>query len=255
MEKVKRYQKIFEVVSSEGSVSTKYLSEVIGVSEVTVRRDLIAIEKEGMLPFKRVHGGVIYSLEKIGLEPMFDVKLFTNVEEKQKIARVALKMVEDGDTLFLDSGTTIFYFAKLLGEKRGLKVITVDLKVAEELSKHPNIQTIISCGEVRAGYNSIGGDEAVRFLDHLRAEKAFIATDGWNKEGSFNSSTFEVGVKRKMIELSRKRYLLADRTKYGKVGLVKVCNLDVFEKIITDSPLDPEITKTLSEKMIDLTFE
>jgi len=145
---------------------------------------------------------------------------------KKKIAKIALNLVEDGDTLFLDSGTTIYYFAKLLGSKKGLKVVTVDVKViyyfakllgskkglkvvtvdvkvAEQLAKHPNVKTVLACGEVRPGYYSLGGTETVMFLSEFRADKAFISTDAWNIEGTFNSSNFEVEIKRKMIELSK----------------------------------------------------
>ncbi|WP_009609672.1 DeoR/GlpR family DNA-binding transcription regulator [Caldanaerobacter subterraneus] len=254
MNKAERIQKIFEILSSEGNASTKYLAEVLGVSEATIRRDLSKLAEDNTLPLSRVRGGVIYSLEKAGFEPMFDLKLSRMVEEKRKIAKLALNFIEDGDTLFLDSGTTIYYLAKIMGSKKGLKVVTVDVKIAAELAKHPNIKTILAGGEVRCGYYSIGGEETINFLSQFRVEKAFLATDGWRKDGTFNSSNFEVGVKRKMIELSKKRYLLADHTKYGRDAFIKVADLDVFDAIITDSPLPSEIINWLKEKGILVIF-
>ncbi|KHO63034.1 transcriptional regulator, DeoR family [Thermoanaerobacter sp. YS13] len=254
MNKAERIQKIFEILSSEGNASTKYLAEALGVSEATIRRDLINLSQENTFPFQRVRGGVIYSLEKSGVEPMFDLKLSQMVDEKKKIAKMALDLIEDGDSLFLDSGTTIYYLAKIIGSKKGLKVVTVDVKVAAELAKHPNIKTILAGGEVRSGYYSIGGDDTVNFLKQFRVEKAFLATDGWNIDGTFNSSNFEVGIKRKMIELSKKRYLLADHTKYGKDAFIKVSDLDVFDAIIMDVPLSDDIVGRLKDKGISIIF-
>jgi|UniRef100_A0A7C5PPR7 DeoR family fructose operon transcriptional repressor len=252
MNKSERIKKIFEVISQEGNASTKYLAELLGVSEATVRRDIVNLESDGEIPMRRVRGGIIFSLEKSGFEPMFDLKLSNLVEEKKKIAQIALGEIEDGDSLFLDSGTTIYYLAKIMGSKKGLKVVVVDLKVAEELSKHPNIRTIIACGEVRPGYYSIGGNETVNFLNQFHVEKAFIATDGWNLTGTFNSSDFEVGIKKKMIESSEKRYLLVDHSKYGRNAFIKVADLKVFDVLITDRDLPQEVKRSLDEIEISI---
>ncbi|MGC8611577.1 MAG: DeoR/GlpR family DNA-binding transcription regulator [Athalassotoga sp.] len=247
MNKSERIKRIFEVISQEGNASTKYLAELLGVSEATVRRDIVNLESDGEIPMRRVRGGVVFSLEKSGFEPMFDLKLSNMIEEKKKIARIALDQIDDGDSIFLDSGTTIYYLAKIMGSKKGIKAVVVDLRVAEELSKHPNIRTIVACGEVRAGYYSIGGNETVNFLKQFHVEKAFIATDGWNLTGTFNSSDFEVEIKRRMIDLSDKRYLLADHSKYGKNAFIKVADLGVFDFLITDMDLPKNIVESLNK--------
>lgn len=254
MNKAERIQRIFEILSTEGNASTKYLAEALSVSEATIRRDLNDLSLEGSMPIKRVRGGVVYSIEKLGFEPMFDLKVLKMVEAKKKIAKIALNLVEDGDTLFLDSGTTIYYFAKLLGSKKGLKVVTVDVKVAEQLAKHPNVKTVLACGEVRPGYYSLGGTETVMFLSEFRADKAFISTDAWNIEGTFNSSNFEVEIKRKMIELSKTKYLLADHTKYDKDAFIKVTNISVFKAIITDLPLPTGAVDNLKRMGVSVLF-
>jgi len=254
MNKNERLTKILEILRSEGNASTKYLANVLQVSEATIRRDLAELSLEDSLPLKRVHGGIIYSLEKIGTEPMFNIKLSQRVEEKRKIAKLAVNFVEEGDTIILDSGTTCYYLAKELIKRRGLKVVVVDIKIAEELAKYPTIQTVLIGGEIRPGYFSIGGDMTIKCLSEIRAEKGFLATDGWDLEGTYNASMFEVGVKRAIIKSSLKTYLIADHTKFGKIGFIKVSDLEEFEGIITDKPLPEDVTKNLEERGIKIIF-
>lgn len=254
MNKAERLQRIFEILLAEGNASTKYLAEALGVSEITIRRDINNLCSDPNSPIKKVHGGVVYSLEKSGFEPMFDLKISHMADEKKKIARMALELVENGDTIFLDSGTTVYYFAKMLRSKRGLRIVTVDVRIAEELAEQPQIKTIVACGEVRPGYYSIGGAETVAFLETFRADKAFIAADAWNLEGVFNSSNFEVAVKRKMIELARSSYLLVDHTKFNKNAFIRVSDIDVFKAIITDQPLPSDISNELSKRGITVMF-
>lgn len=254
MNKNKRFMKILDVLKSEGNASTKYLSGILQVSEATIRRDIIELTGNDYFPTERVHGGVIYSLEKTGLEPMFNIKLSQFVEEKKKIAKLAINLVEDGDTLILDSGTTAYYFASELVKKKGLKIVTVDVKIAEKFARYPNIQTILIGGVVRAGYFSIGGEIANRYLSEFRVDKGFLTTDGWDLNGTYNSSMFEVGIKRSIIQSSMKNFLMADHDKYGKIALIKVVNIEKFDAIITDSSPPEDVLESLKEKRIKIIF-
>ena len=254
MNKNKRFTKILDILKTEGNASTKFLSGILQVSEATIRRDLTELAGSDHFPIKRVHGGGIYSLEKLGLEPMFNIKLSRLVAEKKKIAKLATSLVEDGDTVILDSGTTAYYLASELVKKKGLKIITTDIKIAEKLGRYPTVQTIIIGGEARSGYFSIGGEIAIRYLSEFRADKGFLSTDGWDLNGIYNSSMFEVGIKRSIIKSSKKTYLIADYTKYGKVALIKVADIEKFETIIVDEPLPEDILKSLEEKKIKIIF-
>ena len=118
MDKNERLFKILDVLRSEGNASTKYLANLLDVSEATIRRDLKNLSEEDTFPVNRVHGGIIYSLEKIGSEPMFDIKLSQKIEEKKKIAKFITDLVDDRDTIILDSGTTCYYIARELVRKR-----------------------------------------------------------------------------------------------------------------------------------------
>lgn len=254
MNKNKRFMKILDVLKSEGNASTKYLSGILQVSEATIRRDIIELGGRDYSPIKRVHGGAIYSLEKSGLEPMFNIKLAQLVEEKKKIARLAANLVEDGDVVILDSGTTAYYLASELVKKKGLKIVTMDVKIAEKLARHPNIQTILVGGVVRAGYFSIGGEMAHRYLSEFKGDKGFLTTDGWDLNGTYNSSMFEVETKKTIIQSSMNIFLIADHTKYGKIALIKVANVEKFNAIITDSPPPEDVLESLKEKRIEIIF-
>jgi len=245
---------ILDVLKSEGNASTKYLAGILQISEATIRRDLAELAGRDNFPIKRVHGGVIYSLEKSGLEPMFNIKLSQLVEEKKKIARLAANLVEDGDVVILDSGTTTYYLASELVKKKGLKIITMDIKIAEKLARYPNVQTILIGGEVRAGYFSIGGEIATRYLSGFRGDKGFLSTDGWGLNGTYNASMFEVGTKRSIIQSSMRTYLIADHTKYGKVALIKVADIEEFEAIVLDESLPEDVLKNLEEGKIKIIF-
>ena len=254
MNKNKRFTKISELLKTEGNTSTKYLADILQISEATIRRDLTELAGSGLFPVKRVHGGAIYSLEKSGLEPMFNIKLSRLMEEKKKVAKSAAELVEDGDTVILDSGTTAFYLASELVKKRGLKIITVDVKIAEKLARYPSVQTIFIGGEVRAGYFSIGGEMATRYLSEFRGDKGFLSTDGWDLNGTYNASMFEVGIKREIIQSSRRTFLIADHTKYEKIALIRVADIEKFEAIIIDKSPPEDVLKSIEEKKIKMIF-
>ena len=254
MNKNKRFTKISEILKTEGNASTKYLAAILQVSEATIRRDLTELAGSDLFPVERVHGGAIYSLEKSGLEPMFNIKLSQLIEGKKKVAKLAANLVEDGDTVILDSGTTAYYLASELVKKKGLKIVTMDIKIAEKLGRYPTVQTIVIGGEVRPGYFSIGGELATRYLSGFRGDKSFLSTDGWDLNGTYNASMFEVGIKRSIIQSSVKTFLIADSGKYGKTALIKVADIEEFEAIIVDKSLPKDVLKSLEEKKIKIVF-
>ncbi len=254
MNKNKRFTKILEIIKTERDTSTKYLADILQISEATIRRDLTELAGSGLFPVKRVHGGAIYSLEKSGLEPIFNIKLSLLTEEKKKVAKLAAELVEDGDAIILDSGTTAYYLASELVKKSGLKIITTDIKIAEKLARYPTVQTILIGGEVRAGYFSIGGEMAIRYLSEFRGDKGFLSTDGWDLNGTYNASMFEFGIKRAIIQSSRRTFLIADHTKYKKIALIRVADIEKFEAIIIDKSLPEDVLKSLEEKKIKMIF-
>ncbi|ACR78886.1 MULTISPECIES: DeoR/GlpR family DNA-binding transcription regulator [Kosmotoga] len=249
MNKSESLKIISEIIRKEGNVSIKMVSEKLGVSESTARRYINELIKISSLPLKRVHGGVILDTGKGSLELMFDTKLSMNAEEKKRIAQKAVNFVEDGDSIIIDSGSTAFYMAKYLSKKRGIKVISVDIRVTEELAKNPDIETYIIGGIVRPGYYSIGGELAVETIKNFSVEKVFLTVDAIDLEnGITNSSMFEVYVKRALINAGKTVILLADSSKIGKKAFVKVAPIESVDIIITTPGIDADTLKQLEDK-------
>lgn len=253
MTRAERLARIVEKLRIEGSVSVKNLSKEMNVSEPTIRRDLAEIAENLELPVIRVHGGLILDVQKGGIEPLFEAKLSLMKEQKQRIAQKALEFVEDGDSIILDSGTTALFLAKLLYKKKGLKVITVDIKVAHELSLSQDIDVYIVAGQIRNGFYTIGSALAEASLRQFYADKAFLTADAIDPQlGVMNSSMFEVGVKRTITECAKMVILIADHSKIGKRGLVKVCDLSDVDVFITSKGADPQMIETMSRSVSNL---
>ncbi len=251
--KKKMINKLIEIVSKEGGISVGVAARMLGVSEVTARRYLNELAAHTTLPLKRVRGGVVLDKSKKSLEYMFELKLSMNSREKMRIARRAAQFVEDGDSLIVDSGTTAYYFAKFLMGKSGLKVIATDVKVAEELAKNPDVETHIVGGIVRPGYFSIGGETAVEMMKDFQVDKVFLTADAVDVDiGITNFSTFEAHLKRSMISQGKRVFLIADHTKIGKVGFVKVTPLESVDVFITSSGIEAAIASKIREKGIEL---
>jgi len=253
MNKSESLKIISEIIRKEGSISIKVICEKLGVSESTARRYVNELMKISSLPLKRVYGGLILDTGKGSLELMFDTKLRINIEEKRRIAEKAVEMLEDGDSVIIDSGSTAFYVARLLSKKRGLKIITVDIRIAEELGKNPDIEAYIVGEMIRPGYYSIGGDLAIETLKNFSVEKVLLTADAVDLEnGITNSSMFEVYVKRAIIEAGKQVILLADHTKFGKKAFVKVAPLEKIDIIITTKEISKELVGQIMEKGVQV---
>ena len=251
--KIDIIRELIDFLKKEGGISIKVAAEKFGISEITARRYINEIASMESLPVRRVRGGLILETGKGSVEFMFDTKLSMNENEKKRIALKALEFVEDGDSVLIDSGTTAFQLAKLLRGKKGLKVITVDLKVAEELGKNPDIETHIVGGAVRPGYFSIGGEITVEYLRMFKVEKAFLTADAVDPSaGITNSSMFEVHVKRAIIEAGKRVILIADHSKIGKVAFVEVAPLERIDVFITSKGADERILQRIREMGIEL---
>lgn len=252
-----RIEKIVEILRDQGNASFAYLASLLATSEITIRRDIAFLTESGEYRFiQRVPGGVIHLGNKLDcLEYMFDLKLSINRDAKKAIAARALEFIKDGDGFILDSGTTCFYLAKLLHRRNGLRVLTTDVKIAEELGRHGNITTAILCGEVRPGYYTIGGDLATETLGKLHFDKAILSADAVDPtHGVTNTSMFEVGIKRGIVERSTTVILIADSSKFGKAAMFQVFDLSLIHVIVTDANLDTAAADQIRARGIQLVY-
>ena len=204
-----------------------------GVSEMTVRRDLRALAREGKL--ERVRGGAV----TVGAEPPFDVTAVERFEGKDRIGAAAAALVEDGQTVMIDIGTTTLQAARHL-HGRQITVVTSSLAVYEELVPDPAIELLLPGGIVRRNYRSLVGVIAEDALRKLKADVLFLGTSAVDSElRVWDSTMVEVPIKRAMIAAAETVTLLADSAKFSMAGMVWVTDARSLDVIVTDLPVPP----------------
>ncbi len=254
MKRLERIARIMELLEEQGNASTVYLSKALDISESSVRRDIncmVTLPKYSDV--SRVHGGVVLDRGMVGLEYMFELKLDLNRGFKQAVAREASKLIHDGESIIIDSGTTCLYLAQYLHERKGLRVVTTDVKIAEELGKYGDIESNIIGGIIRPGYYTVGGIVALDNLNRFSADKVFMSVDAIDTDhGITNASEFEVGIKQRLIQMGKHVYILADRTKFDTHTLYKVAGITEVGTIVTNRELDESLADRIRECGVEL---
>ena len=217
------------------------------VSEATVRRDLDELASTGKI--ERTHGGAVLHTGT-GFEWQHAEKMQEMIPEKKRIAIAAKKLIEDGDSLFLDTGTTTYLLAEELKEKKRLTVVTNNLDIAYTTELDATSTMIITGGIRRDGYSSLVGDIAADLVRKLYVDVSFIGADAVSVgNGVFNTNFNEIGIKKSGIESGKRKVLLADSSKFSRKALAKICDLQEFDIIITDSGIDEAQLRILKEKI------
>ncbi len=217
---------------SDGTVSVKELATKLFISEPTVRRDIIALEKKELVVCKRgnVSLKVNYADQRI---PLFIRDMEQN-DEKRIIAKKAVAYIKDGDVVMLDASTTAFHLLPYLSEFKNIFVITNGAKTAIELAAM-GIKTICTGGELTQESFSYIGTDAESVLSRYNADVAFFSCRGITEDGlATDNSILENSMRKIMINNSEKSYLLCDKSKFGKTYLNTLCHIDELEGIITD---------------------
>ncbi len=241
-----RRREIMNVLRQEGRCLVGDLARSLSVSEVTIRQDLDALEQEGHL--RRTHGGAILA-EKLGLERPFQVEESARRAEKERIARAAVELVSPGDTLILDVGTTVTEAARILvAGKQNPVVFTNGLNIAALLEANPEITTVVTGGTLRAKQHSLVNPFGQLILDRVHADLAFIGCNGIERDhGVTNVNAAEAEIKSLFIKAARRRVVLADSAKVGKVALAKIADVGEVDTLITDKGADPRELSQLRE--------
>jgi DeoR/GlpR family transcriptional regulator of sugar metabolism len=242
-----RHARISQTLRLEGPVAVGELAERLGVSQATVRRDLVELERQGRL--NRVHGGAVAAGDND--EPFADVAT-VRVREKDAIAERAAALVQDGDTVLLDIGTTAHRLARRLFG-RPITVITNSLAVCDELCDDHTVQLVVLGGVVRRSYRSLVGfitEDAVR---QFHADRVFLGTSGVRPDGQvLDTTAVEVPVKRAMIAAADQVVLLADASKFPGRGMTRVCGPEELDIVVTDAPADSPTCSALREAGVEM---
>ncbi|WP_129338793.1 DeoR/GlpR family DNA-binding transcription regulator [Cellulomonas endophytica] len=234
-----RHQQILVWARQRGRVDVTSLAAELDVTAETVRRDLTALERHGLV--RRVHGGAI-PVERLGIEPGIADRERVLSGEKERIAKTALEELPDGGAVILDAGTTTVRLAELLPTDRELTVVTHALPVATVLATRPNLTLHLVGGTVRGRTLAAVGSWAERALQDIHADVAFLGTNGLTVErGLTTPDLAEAAVKRALVGAARRTVVLADHTKIGRTEFARVATLAEIDTVITDDAVDADL--------------
>lgn len=239
-----RKKRIIEELSVKGKVDILDLVKLLDVSAMTVRRDLDELEKQKKLI--RTHGGAAIP-EAIIAEQSYIQKISEAHPQKMEIAEIAIELVKDGMTVFLDSGTTNFEIAKRLKRRENLTIVTNDIKIAAELMDS-KVVVIMLGGKIQNGVGAVFGSYAENMLKEIHVDILFLGAHAVHPTLGITSATLEkASIKRMMINSSEVVYLVVDAQKFGKKAFAKIASIDSVTAIITDQTLPAEVEEIYSE--------
>lgn len=226
-----RIDMIIQHLNQRGTLSVQELLAMFGVSRETIRRDLQKMESQGLVT--KVRGGL--KLQTSSHEPPYSRRSTSNLAQKQAIARAALELVSDGDTLYIDSGTTTLEFARLLGEKRRLSIFTNSLPVATMLAEKQTDIYLIG-GLLRRGELSLSGALGELSIGQFYADKAFVGAGGVSPElGLTDYHIEEAALRRIVLARASQGIVLADSSKFGTRALAHVVPFGEVAALVTDA--------------------
>lgn len=248
---VERHQQILSLVQERGVVSIAELTERLAVSHMTIRRDLQKLEEQGAVML--VSGGV-RSTERLSSEPSHLDKTSMFSQEKQAIGATAAQHIPRNSCLYLDAGTTTLALARELSVRDDLLIVTNDFAIANFLIDGSQCRMIHTGGTLCRDNRSSVGEAAAQALRGLSIDIAFISASCWGTRGTFTPDEEKIAVKRAASEVSRKRVLLADSSKYNKIATFLALPLEQFDGIITDPHLPASASRELAAMGIDMTI-
>ena len=245
-----RQSRILELLEKNGRVSIAEIKEMFNVSDMTVRRDLLTLDQMGYVT--KVHGGVL-AKNKLFLDGSFSHRERKNIKEKKAIANQAAGLIEPGENVILDTGTTTLYLAREL-VKSGIviTVATTSLAVASTLF-NSNIDVLIFGGFLRREIPDLIGPLTEKNLADFHADKLFVGCDGVLLEEGFFTSDLNIShLEEKMVNIADEVIVIADSSKFGRKSFVKYADITMVDKIITDSGVGKSIVEKFGNKGIEV---
>jgi DeoR family fructose operon transcriptional repressor len=243
-----RRRNLLELITRQGYATLDELVRVVGVSESTVRRDLEALDLSGAI--KRTHGGAVYTGEVRSM-PAFDERTETAAAEKRAIGLAAAALLQDGDTVLLDGGTTTMEVARALIGRR-VQVVTNSLPIAQLLASSPQTDLILIGGYIYPRTGVALGPLAIATMRSIRVRTAILGAGGVVAEGIYNSNSLLVETERQMMSCGQDVMIVADHTKFGRLSLARLCGLDEISSVVSDSGLTDDDRATLEDAGVTL---
>ncbi len=230
-----RQSLILQAVRNDGSARVSDLTQQLGVSDMTIRRDLEVLAKDGLV--EKVHGGAVLPGSHGGHEPGFEDKLVLERPEKTSIARTAAGLVRPGTAIAIAAGTTTFALAQCLLDVPGLTIVTNSLRVANLFggNRTPDVASVVLTGGMRTASDALVGPVADRTISSLHFDTLFLGCTGLDPEvGLSTPNLAEAETNRALIKVARRVVVLADHTKWGVVSLASFAPVDKINVLVTD---------------------
>jgi DeoR family transcriptional regulator of aga operon len=247
--KFERFSAILEQLANDGSASVEELSERLGVSGATIRRDLTQLADQRLLT--RTHGGAV--VQAMSYELPVRYRTERHSEEKHRIAQAAAELVPDGGVVGITGGTTTTDAARVLAGRQHLTVVTNALNIAAELAIRPNLSLIVTGGMARAASFELVGPVAEQTLSGYHLDVALLGVDGIEAAaGCTTHDDTEARTNAVLLKRARQAIVLADSTKLGRVAFATICPLSAVHVLITDKGADPAEIDRLQEAGLDV---
>ena len=245
-----RHKFILELIEARNSISVAELCKMLDVSDMTIRRDLRTLANEGLL--ERVHGGAL-SRRGRSYEPPYLIRSTKAVEQKGLIGRRAAELIEEGDSIGLDVGTTTLELAKAMLGIPNLTVITASLSIAEVLSEAPNIRLIMTGGILRKEEFSLVGHIAQRTYEEFQIDKAFVGLGGLHLEAGLTEYNLEdTLVKKALIANAGQVIVLADGSKFGETCFALIAPIAEMDVLVSDEGAPKEMIEALTDRGVEV---
>jgi DeoR family transcriptional regulator of aga operon len=239
------------MLHQDGRVLVKDLAKHFKISQITIRKDLEILDSQGAV--QRTHGGALPIQAGALLDPTLREKEKLHRREKARIAEAAVKMVEEGQSVLLDSGTTTTAIARALKDMSRLTVITNAINIAAELAG-THIEVILTGGTLRKNSFSLVGPLAEQTLRQLSADILFLGVDGFDtRAGLFTPNLLEAQVNRAMVEIARRTVAVCDSSKFGRRSLCSIVPVASVHEVVTDKLIPKSDLRALKEAGIKVT--
>ena len=241
-----RREKVLQLIEIQGFASLSDLVNRIDVSESTIRRDLEYLDRIGQI--RRTRGGAAYIGESL---TKFDDRVSQATEEKKRVARSVADLIEPGEAVLLDGGTTTLEVARLLIGKP-LQVVTNSLPIVNLLANQPQIELMMIGGYLYPQTGVALGPLAIDALKHINVRRLVMSVGGITEKGLFNSNALLVETERQMMESAEEVIVVSDSSKLGHSALAHLCPLEAVSRLVVDSGITPQWRKTIQNAGVEL---
>lgn len=231
--KGERLERISSLVLRNGEIGLDELAEMLGVSRMTIHRDLEVLEGRGVL--RKVRNGAT-ARPSSSFESNFEFRAAQSVAAKERLAAHAAALIEPGDVILLDEATTLLPMIPHLAPIEGLTVVSNFLPVQDAVARFENVRLIALSGEYIRQYHTFGGPLCEAAVGQFRINRYFTSTTAIDGAAAYHPNSLIASTKKAMMRSSARSYLLADASKFSRTALHKVADLDDFELILTDEP-------------------